>query len=198
MGLSTRCESDERSQSNANNMMATTEVHVGARTPVSFLPALQKFAASKTGNLCERWEEWVNCFFLLMYNTTIQQKFTSWIVCLKSSGRPAADSTKTAEFTTGQRSDTQVTGGVYARLQNKCGEKCTITFEIKLCSSKKNQWNKGILCVKDYTLLTFDSVHLGVMLSDVHYGVIVANVGQRWRGSTDHPPLGALLMLMEK
>lgn len=33
------------------------------------------------------------------------------------------------------------------------------------------------------------------MPHDVPDGVIVANVGHCWKGPTDHPPLGALLIL---
>lgn len=38
-------------------------------------------------------------------------------------------------------------------------------------------WIKPMLYVKGYIILTFDSVHPGVMLSHIHNGVIMANVG---------------------
>lgn len=41
----------------------------------------------------------------------------------------------------------------------------------------QKQCNKCILYVRDYIILTFDFVHLSVMISDIHNGVIMANVG---------------------
>lgn len=47
----------------------------------------------------------------------------------------------------------------------------------KRISSIKNNVIKCILYVRDYIILTFDFVHLSVMISDIHNGVIMANVG---------------------
>lgn len=178
-----------------------TTVHASACIAVCFLPVLQKvvtwFKDRKFWWMMGRIGQ---LFSLLIYNTAIQHKFTSWIVCLSIHLGQLQIAPWKQNSQEGSRV-THLTGnwsGV-CQNQNKCGGKCMITvhfFKKKLFI--KNNVIKRILYVKNYIILTFDSVHLGVMLCDIHYGVITANIGHWWRSSTDHPPLGALLILTDK
>lgn len=81
VGLSTRRETDEGFQSNANDIIATTEVHVSTCTEEfsSRLAELSGFKNRKSACVMRRMGQ---LFSLLMYNTLIQHKFTGWAVCL--------------------------------------------------------------------------------------------------------------------